>query len=72
LTLTSLTNDGRPVGIVRSQTKVTEFNLVTYFEALSWLRHYVRSWKVAGLIPSEVIDYFFSPFDLILLVALWP
>jgi hypothetical protein len=26
-----------------------------------WLRHYVTSWKVEGLIPDEVIGFFSSP-----------
>jgi hypothetical protein len=32
------------------------------------LRHYATTWKVAGLIPDEVME---SPIDLILPATLW-
>jgi hypothetical protein len=37
----------------------------------SWLRHYARSWEVAGSISDEAIEFFFSSY-IILPAALGP
>jgi hypothetical protein len=49
---------------VLQNSAVSQDNLVLYVEQTggmwwcSWLRHYTKSWKVAGLIPDRVIGTF--------------